>query len=135
MITQWLQPVRDAIFDPKTREPTPVAWGLVGLILAVVGLVIFAMDFWAILKGQQTVLVSSRGRAAKYMPADLRALIMLTVGICGLATLWRALTLRVPAFCERNWVRGMARFIMAPLALVWLALAAFALLVRTGMLG
>ena len=129
----------EALFDRKNGELAPLAWSILGLVLAVVGLSIFALDLAALLGGQQTVRVSQRpygssSIASSTISTEVRVLFGLFLGTAGVATVWRGLTLAYPRLAERWWVRWTARLVIIPLVFLTLVFTSFILANLTGLL-
>jgi heme O synthase-like polyprenyltransferase len=124
MFDKFRHRVVEALFDRKTGEPNPLFWCFVGLILAVAGLAIFAVDVAAMLRGEHTARVSRRPYGSSTIPLHVRALVGLFLGTCGVATAWLGLTLHSPSIAARPWARWIGRLVLGPLVFLLLAMSA-----------
>ena len=77
--------------------------------------------------------VTSR-RSVSYFPIVPHAFFALFLGTCGVATLWRGLTLTFPSLAERPWFLWATRLVLLPLVFLLLALIAFVLARWAGLL-
>jgi hypothetical protein len=120
--------IQSAFYDREKRELRPLVWGLVGLILAVVGLSIFAMDVAMAFEGHSTVVVNRRRGTT--MAVQVRALLMLFFGTSGVITIHNAIRLGCPAVYESRAYRWLSRPILITLVLATFALGAFVVYVH-----